>query len=114
VKERGVIVSFDWLVIWSAISEWEGLVFLGVGLGIDLSCPSRVRVDLVDICLVIRGGFAYFRLMVVCIDGWMITCELWWFFVELWEFLLFSLMRHGSDWTLRGWVSGEFISGGRL
>ena len=38
MKERGVIVSFDWLVIWSAISEWEGLVFLGVGLGIDLFC----------------------------------------------------------------------------
>jgi len=50
VKERGVIVSFDWLVIWSAISEWEELVFLGVGLGIDLFCFGRVRVDLVDIC----------------------------------------------------------------
>ena len=33
-----MIVSFDWLAIWSAISEWEGLVFLGVGLGIDLFC----------------------------------------------------------------------------
>ena len=51
-----------------------------------------------------------FRLIVVCVDG-MITCELWWFSVELYEFLLFSLKRHGSDWTLRGWVTGRCVGG---
>ena len=53
MKERGVIVSFDWLVIWSAISEWEELVFLCVWVGIDFVLYDEGRVDLVDICSVI-------------------------------------------------------------
>ena len=59
MKERGVIVSFDWLVIWSAISEWEGLVFPGVGLGIDLFC--LVGLGLIWLTSVGNSrGFAYF------------------------------------------------------
>ena len=54
-----MIVPFDWLVIWSAISGWEGLVFLGVGLGIDLFC--LVGLGLIWLTSVGNSrGFAYF------------------------------------------------------